>query len=119
MEMKSATVDSLLAVGLPLGVAKELLDTVNSGSYQDVTAALELAASYLTDFGVTTCYEDRRWVSHYYQNIIAEYVNTGDTYTTTILYDTENQTLHVTSLGDWYEEWEAKMIEAGEIEPYE
>lgn len=32
---------------------------------------------------------------------VAEYVNMGDTYSTTIMYDHERDTVQVTSFGDW------------------
>lgn len=42
-------------------------------------------------------------------DILAAYVNLGDTYATTILYDYVNQRFHVTSWGDWYERYERRF----------
>jgi len=47
----------------------------------------------------------REWVSHYYQDINLLYVNKGDTYEPTVIYDTLKQTWCVgTSWGDLVEE---------------
>lgn len=39
----------------------------------------------------------------YFCNIIAVYVNMGDTYDTTLLYNTDTDSVVVTSFGDWVE----------------
>ena len=44
-----------------------------------------------------------RYVDRYHQDIQAVYVNLGDTYDTTILYDHETDRLQITSWGDWVE----------------
>lgn len=41
---------------------------------------------------------------------IASYVNTGDTYTPTVLYDHENEEFLVTSWDDFYEQWQSENI---------
>ena len=38
-------------------------------------------------------------------NISATYVNMGDTYNATIVYDEEDETYELTTWGDWYEGW--------------
>lgn len=38
--------------------------------------------------------------------VLAEYVNTGDTYTATILWDSEDQLFYLTTWGDWKEAWD-------------
>lgn len=47
----------------------------------------------------------------YYGDVVALYVNMGDTYETTLLYDTVEHEFHVTSWGDWYEAYEAEQEE--------
>jgi len=42
-----------------------------------------------------------RYVSNFYQDCQAEYINMGDTYTTTILRDNESGRFILTSWGDW------------------
>ena len=44
-----------------------------------------------------------RYVDRYHQDIQAAYVNMGDTYATTILYDNERGTWSVTSWDNWVE----------------
>jgi len=41
---------------------------------------------------------------------IASYVNTGDTYSATVLYDHEEEEFLITSWGDFYEEWKAENV---------
>jgi hypothetical protein len=41
-----------------------------------------------------------------YDDVLAEYVNTGDTYNATILWDSAEQMFYLTTWGDWYEAWE-------------
>lgn len=45
-------------------------------------------------------------VDNYHHDLIATYVNFGDTYVTTLLYDTEAATFFLTSWGEWFEQWE-------------
>jgi hypothetical protein len=44
----------------------------------------------------------------YWQDAIAAYVNMGDTYTTTLLYDRLKDRFYITSWGDWLEAFERK-----------
>jgi hypothetical protein len=48
------------------------------------------------------------WVSHFYQDIQAAYVNMGDTYTATVLLDHETGRFIVTDCGTWIETNERK-----------
>lgn len=41
--------------------------------------------------------------SNYWGNIVAEYVNMGDTYTATVLYDVNKGKFIATTYGDWIE----------------
>lgn len=49
-----------------------------------------------------------RYVDHYSQDIQASYVNMGDTYDLTVLYDHETERYVLTSCGDWVERNERK-----------
>lgn len=62
---------------------------------------LELANTLLEGFGVEAV-RDNEW-SGYFGDIGLLYVNTGDTYTTTLLYDTRTSRYYVASLGDFLE----------------
>lgn len=42
-------------------------------------------------------------VDNYYFDIVALYVNTGDTYNPTLLYETETGRFRATTFGDWVE----------------
>ena len=66
---------------------------------------LELYAlnELLEGHGVEAIYMETVYVDSYWNNCIGEYINMGDTYLTTIVYDTINQSYHLTSWGDFYE----------------
>jgi len=49
-----------------------------------------------------------RYVDSYHGDIQAAYINTGDTYSATILLDHETGDFHVTTWGDWFEANERK-----------
>ena len=61
---------------------------------------------WLDGHGVEPLSDERAYVSSYYMDIIALYVNEGDTYSQTLLYDTEFHTFYLTSWGDFLERWE-------------
>lgn len=46
-----------------------------------------------------------------YGDIVAEYVNTGDTYAATVIYDYEVDKFMITGWGDWVERWEKQRFE--------
>ncbi len=58
--------------------------------------------------GVEVITDEDAWVDRYHYNIVAAYVNVGDTYTATLLYDTQAGEFLVTSYGDWLEAYEAE-----------
>lgn len=70
---------------------------------------LTMANSLLHGYGVESCRDERAWVDSYYGDTIALYVNTGETYDTTLLYDTEAKEFLVISWGDWYEAWDGEQ----------
>ena len=49
------------------------------------------------------------YLDHYHQNIQAVYVNMGDTYDLTILFDNKTQKFVLTSWGDWVERHEKRL----------
>ena len=67
---------------------------------------LERFTLWLDGYGVEPLSDERAYVSSYYMDIIALYVNEGDTYSQTLLYDTEFHTFYLTSWGDFMESWE-------------
>lgn len=62
----------------------------------------------LEQFGVEPVRAENYQVDRYYYNIIALYVNTGNTYNLTLVYDTEAERFSITSWGDWFKSWERK-----------
>lgn len=67
-----------------------------------VDAALDLANKLMDAHGVEAINGDYH-VDNYYFDIVALYVNTGDTYNGTLLYETEPGRFRATSWGDWVE----------------
>ncbi len=49
-----------------------------------------------------------RWSNGYWCDIIAVYVNMGDTYNSTILYDREKRDFRITTFGDFVEQYGRK-----------
>ncbi|WP_218253604.1 DUF2958 domain-containing protein [Candidatus Magnetobacterium casense] len=75
----------------------------NAQSHEEVDAALELANEALGGYGVEAV-PIAGQVDKYYYNTGALYVALGDTYDTTILYDTREEKFFIGSWGDWLEE---------------
>lgn len=78
-----------------------------SGKPADVDAALDLADGLMGTYGVEAI-RGEGWEDPYYGDIIALYVNTGETYEGTLLYDVEAERFYATSWGDWVEAQERK-----------
>jgi hypothetical protein len=66
---------------------------------------LEEANLLMGGFGVEALQPEGAWINSYYGNTIALYVNMGDTYDQTLVYDTETGKYLLTSWGDFYEGW--------------
>lgn len=73
---------------------------------EDVDAVLENLNKLLSGHGVEAIRSSDAWVSSYYGDIVALYINAGDTYNPTIVYDTDNGKFSVESYGDWIERQE-------------
>lgn len=72
---------------------------------------LHALSELLNGFGVETI-----WESDSSSPVIGEYVNMGDTYTPTVVYNTDSEEYEVTSWGDFLESWEHEQAEEnGEI----
>jgi hypothetical protein len=69
-----------------------------------VDAAMELANRLLGGFGVEAI--GGMDVDSYYQNTVALYVNMGDTYDATVLFDTVKRKFYITSVGDFVEAYD-------------
>ena len=103
-------VEGLVRMGVPLDKAKYLHAEMGkverspfggSASHRAVDAILDSIDASVRGHGVESIEGD--WVDRYYQNIVLLYVNMGDTYTTTLAFDTNTTRFYVTSWGDWVE----------------
>jgi len=74
-------------------------------------AVLDYANKVLNGHGVEAVQLEDYQVDNYYYNIVLLYVNMGDTYDTTLCYDTEKGEFLIGSWGDWLEEWELRRKE--------
>ena len=76
--------------------------------YEKADEMLEEANKILNGFGVEPITDESAFVNKYYYDIIGLYVNMGDTYDTTLVFDTEKQKFLITSWGDFYEKWQSE-----------
>jgi len=77
-------------------------------SERKAEAAMEEIDKILGAHGVEAL-RDENQNDRYFGDVIATYVNMGDTYDTTVVYDVHEATFHVTSWGDWFEEYERRQ----------
>jgi hypothetical protein len=82
-------------------------------THRGVDDALDAANAVLGGHGVEALPCEYCFVDRYYQNIIALYVNMGDTYDTTIYYDTNLEIFRVGSWGDFFEAHESQHENEG------
>jgi len=87
-------------------IARMIASAGRSG--RKAEAVLEEVNKLIDGHGVEAL-RDENAQDSYYGDTIATYVNMGDTYETTLLYDVREHTFHVTSWGDWYEAYEAEQ----------
>ena len=64
---------------------------------------LEMFNELIDGCGVESIRIEDEWIDNYHMDIVASYVNTGDTYSTTVLLDHDTDRFMVTSWGDFYE----------------
>ena len=72
-----------------------------------VSEALDLANQILGGYGVEKIESEEAW-DNYHGNAVALYVNTGDTYNPTLIYDTEEEEFYLTDWGSWVEDYEQR-----------
>ena len=71
-------------------------------SGRDASNAMEQANDMLEGYGVESI-SIGDWSDRYWGGTVALYVNMGDTYVPTLIYDVKKQKFIVASWGDWYE----------------
>jgi hypothetical protein len=81
---------------------KKALVKADRGSPKAVDAALEFANTVLEAHGVEAI-RGEHWPGGYYADMIAIYVNMGDSHNNTLLYDVVKDRFYITSYGDWVE----------------
>lgn len=81
------------------------------------SSEIKLAAldELLGTYGVEPIRVPGAWIDRYHGDIVASYLNIGDTYTITLLFDHETSRWKLTSWGDWYEAFEAANPELVEV----
>lgn len=98
---------------------KNAVTARREGLHEVVDKNLKEVNDFINGFGVESVTAEDYQVDNYYYNIIALYINMGDTYDTTIVYDTENNEFEVSSWGDWFERWESEHKQEEEEETEE
>jgi hypothetical protein len=85
-------------------ILKELMRIASPSHCRDhtVDGPLNYALLKLEGFSIEAIRVDN-WINHYYQDIGLLYVNLGDTYKTTLCYDTVKEVFFIGSWGDWAE----------------
>ena len=73
---------------LPPEKIQLLLDSLLAKRNKTVDDILERMNKALGGYGISPLTDESEWISHYYQNIIGLYVDMGDSYRPTLIYDT-------------------------------
>lgn len=101
-------------LGLDDAQAKELKAALNRwhnaygrDSADEADEVLKLADHFMDAHGTEPIRGDYH-VDGYYYDVVALYVNTGDAYSATLLYETEPERFILTTWGDWVEKNERK-----------
>lgn len=99
-----ASESDLATIGITGDAAGRVLKAIDKG--EEHTALVE-ASKAMDGFGVEAIRSETAW-DRYFGDSIALYVNMGDTYVPTLLFDIEAGEYLVTSWGDWLEGWEQR-----------
>lgn len=91
--------------------ALHAIEGIPGASEADVDTVLDAMNAALGGFGVEALPVEGAWVDSYYRNFVALYVNQGDTYDPTVVFDTETGEFSLMSWGDFLEDWEAQHPE--------
>ena len=80
-----------------------LADLPTWPEHDTIDAALDAITDTIGACGVESI--RGAWIDRYYQDIVALYANTGDSYESTILYETDAGRFLLTTMGDWVERY--------------
>jgi len=69
----------------------------------NLDGTFDLADTILNGYGIETITHESIWVGRYFCNIGLLYVNRGETYMTTLCYDTLKEQFIISNWGDWVE----------------
>lgn len=87
---------------------KTILTKIPKSNYEEIDDLLTQAKSIIEGEGVESITAEDVYVNSYYRDIIALYINKGDSYDTTILYDTYMNRVEIVAWASWYEWWETQ-----------
>jgi len=91
------------AFTLERGEATRLARTLRDArTHVEKYAAIDYANTIIAGHGIEPVRGDY-YVDQYYDDTVALYVNTGDLYTASIIYDTVADKFYATDLGEWME----------------
>lgn len=85
-----------------------LLDKLRAGAErQRAEQIMGTASEVLGGHGVEALHDEAAYANAYFEDVIALYVNMGDPYVATVLYDTESERFLVAAWGDFQDSHEA------------
>jgi hypothetical protein len=87
-------------------LADRLKAAVDADDPEQVDDVMDAVNEAVDGHGVESINGTDYQVDKYWMDTILLYVNLGDTYDTTLLYDTENNEFSIGSYGDFVEKWE-------------
>ena len=79
-----------------------------TASGQQIDEWLKYANKELKGYGVEPIKKEGAYVDKYYYDIVGLYVNMGDTYVKTIVFDTQDREFSIQSWGDFFERLESE-----------
>lgn len=93
-------------ISLPVKQIREAMESATTDKKIDI--ALDTCNAILHGYGVEAI-RDNQWENGYYMDIGLLYVNMGDTYIPTVVYDTRKKQWYVTSWGNIIERNEKRF----------
>lgn len=94
-------------LGSPYSMVQGFYDSMlGAGPRRRAEEVMQRANELLGGHGVEAIRVEGAYVDNYHFDIVATYVNMGDTYNGTIVHDSENNSFHLTTYGDWLEQYE-------------